>query len=259
MNRYLRVFGLVALLCFSFYYTEQIAHFMRSKDPIYESIMVFREDHELPSFNAEIIDDYIIPGLSGKTVNVEKSFRNMKNLGYFTESLFVFDELKPEISLENNLDKIISQGNPSKQAVSLLIESESHRLYLEEMGVFYALLTTKDNMNKVLTNGIKINHDFGNYDTVLKELKLKKEDTPYCLVTNKDEEFCRKKKKVLIQETLRLDRSNFSKLYNAVSSGAILSISDNLSLSNLQLLLNQIYFKGYKIVSLDELLSESRN
>jgi len=259
MNKYLRAVGLVAILCFSFYYTEQIAHFMQSKDPIYESILASKTEYEKPFINAIVEDSYIIPGISGKVVNVEKSFRNMKNLGYFRESLFVFDEVKPEISLEENLDKIITSGNANKQEVSIIFEEASYIPYFEEMGVNYAFLTTKDFLEEHLEYGLRINHDFSNYDVVEKNLKLKKENTPFCFVTSSNEDFCKKKKKILIQETMKIDRSNFSSQYHTVRAGSILYLQNNLSTTNLNLLLNQIYFKGYQIVSLEELISESRN
>ena len=111
MNKYLRVFGLISLLCFSFYYTNKIASFIKSKDPIYESIMMSKEDYEIKFLDAIIEDDVIIPGLMGKEINVEKSFHNMKNYGYFSTNELVFDETKPNVSLENNLYKKIENSS----------------------------------------------------------------------------------------------------------------------------------------------------
>ena len=134
MNKYLRVFGILCILCFSFYYTEKIALFMQKKDPIYETILNLKDDYEVESVNATIHEEYIIPGVIGKEVNVEESFRSMKYLGAFSESNLVFDEIVPEISISQNKDKIIAQGNKIHQAVAFITKDEQLIAYLEEMG-----------------------------------------------------------------------------------------------------------------------------
>jgi len=259
MNKGLKIFGLISLLCFSFYYTEKIALFMQSKDPIYESIEASKEEYKIDFVNATLSGEYIIPGLTGQVVNVEKSFQNMKNLGYFNVNELVFDETLPSVSLLSNKDKIIEKGNPLKYAVSFLLESDFSSVYFEEMGIPYAILTTKENRNKTRTYGMKINYDFNNYEETEKELKLSNEQTNYCFVTKNYQDVCEKHKKFMFKETISLNNSNFLSKYRASSSaGNIIKIEENLDLNNLKLLINQIYFQGLKIVSLNELLSESR-
>ena len=102
MNKYVRAFGILAILCFSFYYTEKIALFMQKKDPIYETIMTLKSDYEITSLHAYIYDNYIIPGVVGKEVNVLESFRNMKYDGVFQEDALVFNEVAPEITLQDH-------------------------------------------------------------------------------------------------------------------------------------------------------------
>ena len=198
MKKYLRAFGLVSILCFTFYYTEQIAKFMRNKDPIYESIEEYAMDYQIDSVNATIFGNTIIPGLTGKKVNLEKSFRNMKNNGYFNELDFVFEEIKPSISLEENKDKIIKKGNKEKQAISLILEDSTYTSYLDQMGISYAILTTKDTKEITYTHGIKINNDRNSYEEVEKFLKSQKENNNICYASNQ-EEFCKEKKKLLIK------------------------------------------------------------
>ena len=52
MNKYLRIAGILSVLCFSFYFTEQAALFMRSQDPLYESIVAVKEEYKEESINA---------------------------------------------------------------------------------------------------------------------------------------------------------------------------------------------------------------
>jgi len=258
MNKYLKLFGILSLLCFSFYYTEQIAMFMQSKDPIYESIKAIEEEYRIDFVNANILNDTIIPGVYGQTVNIEKSFQNMKKIGFFREDALVFDESKPEVSLDEHKEKIIERGNPLKGGVSFILEEESLILYFEEMGLPYSVLTTQDTVNKKRNNGIKINATTRNYEEIEKTLKSKKENSFYCFLGVMEEDFCKSKEKLLIKETLRITKSNFLKTYNKFSSGSILYIEKDIGISNLKLLIESVIFRGLNIMSLDELLSESR-
>ncbi len=257
MNKYLKVFGILSLLCFSFYYTEEIASFMRSKDPIYESIKAIEREYQVDFVNAEIQGATIIPGLCGQVINLDKSFNNMKSYGFFRESDLVFDEVKPEVSLEQNKDKIIEKGNPKKQAVTIVTKEEEVIAYLEQMGVSYNVLVTEDNVENIYKNGTKINNDTQNYDEVEKKLKLKKEKNDFCF-TQSDTSFCQTKKKKMFKSTVTLNRSNFLTNYNKITSGSIIFIEANIGTSNLNRLIESIAFRGLSITSLTELLSESR-
>ena len=257
MNKYIRAFGILSILCFSFYYTEKIALFMQQKDPIYETIMSMKSDFEMNSLDAYIYDDYIIPGVVGKEVNVLESFRNMKYDGAFQADDLVFNEVVPEISLQDHKDKIIEQGNKIHQAVALITQDEQLITYLEEMGVSYAVLTTKDNVNTHREYGIKVNYDISNYQEVEKILKENKENNELCYIKPNYEEFCKNVSKTLVKETLSLSKSNFPRLYSQVSSGNILYLENNLGLQYLKLLLEQIRYKGLEVIALSELVSEN--
>ena len=77
---------------------------MQQKDPIYETIETVKKDYETSSVNGIIYDEYIIPGIIGKEVNVMESFQNMKYIGAFEENELVFNEIYPTISLADNKD-----------------------------------------------------------------------------------------------------------------------------------------------------------
>jgi len=256
MNKYLRVFGLITLLMFSFYYTEQIGKFMQTKDPIYESIQTVASDYRLDPINAIIQENTIVPGLNGQQVNLEKSFRQMKNYGFFKESELVFDEVKPDVSASNHKDLIIKSGNPKKQAVALIVEDETIVSYLEEMGIFYSVLTTKETVENVRKFGMKINHDTLHYEEVEKSLQHQNQKSSYCFVTNSN--FCNQKKKQKIKETISLNKGNFISQYKNITSGNIIYLQKNMDITHFQILVEFIYFRGLSIVSLDDLLNESR-
>ena len=192
MNKYFKIFGLIALLCFSFYYTDKIAKFMRSKDPIYASILASTDDKKVDSVNAVINQNNIVPGLTGVIVNVDKSFEKMKSLGFYSESKLVYDEVKPDVSLNDNLDKIVNKANGYKQGISFLIDQDRLAYYFDEMGVSYTMLVTKENASNVYAYGSKINADLKNYHEVENILKSKKNSSLFCYVNKMKEDFCKK-------------------------------------------------------------------
>ncbi len=257
MNKYIRIFGILSILCFSFYYTEKIALFMQKKDPIYETILTLKSDYEQEAIDAYVYNDYIIPGVMGKTVNVEESFRNMKYYGAFNESNLVYNEVTPEVSFSQNKDKIIEQGNKIHQAVALITKDKQIVTYLEEMGIPYALLTTLNNVNSNYPHSIKINYDFANYQELEKKLKEMKETNDLCFITPDKKDFCQKNNKTMIKETISLNKSDFPKKYNQIASGNIIYLEDNLGISYTKLLLEQIRYKGLDVVSILDLIKES--
>jgi len=61
--------------------------------------------NKIKEVNAYIEDDTIIPGMSGKEININKSFNNMKEYNTFVEDYLVYDNIIPIITLEDNIDK----------------------------------------------------------------------------------------------------------------------------------------------------------
>ena len=161
---------------------------MQSKDPLYVSIMTVKDDYHKDAVDAVIENNYIIPGLTGVEVNVDKSFQNMQDYGYFVESDLVFDEITPTVSLSNHRDKIVKKGNALKNSVALIVKEESLITYLEEMGIFYNVLVTTGNVERQYAHGLKINYDFEHYDEIEKSLKNNKESNSLCFVTGGNQE-----------------------------------------------------------------------
>lgn len=256
MFKHLKYLGILSLLCFSFFYTEKIAEFMHQKDPLYVSIETVKDDYKEDYVNAIIEDDYIIPGLMGKEIDVEKSFQKMQNYGYFTENNIVYENKEPEISLKNNSQKIIKEGNSLKKAVAFITQNVSFATYLAEMSIPYNILVTKETAANNYYMGTKINFDKQNYEAT--EKILKKEKNNLCFVKNNFQNICLKYKKNLIEETVSINKNNLPSQYKKIEAGYILYLEDDLDLSGLKVLIKEINFKGLKIVSLTDLISEER-
>lgn len=110
MRKYYQFLGLAIIMVFSFYYTEKIALIVLNKNPLMQSIHEEKENYEEEFVNAFIEGDYIIPGINGLEVNTRESFYNMQELDMFNEYYLVFDQVKPEISLQENKIKLFIKG-----------------------------------------------------------------------------------------------------------------------------------------------------
>ena len=244
---------IIALCILSFYYTEQIALYVKSKNPIMQEIESNKQDLYVDSTNSILIDElYIIPGINGKEVNVNSSFNTMKKLNVYNESQIVYDQIEPRISLKDNKERIIIRGNSKKRKVSLIFEKESkltEYLITKEYKINILInkeqYSTKYEMINYSTNKTTYN----NIDLYLTKNNLNKN---LCYITNKS--LC--KDKYIFQESLIINHSNISTNINKISSGEIILIKDTLTLNELDLLINKIKSQDLSIVPLSELISE---
>ena len=137
MKKYKYVFT-AFLIVISFYLTDRIMLFIQSKNPIMIVLNEKKDDYFVNPVNAYIEGDKIIPGISGKKVNLQKSFLNMEEFGKFNEIYIKFDKIIPDISLNDNLDKIIVKGNTNKKQVALIINNNLEvKEYLNSKAINY--------------------------------------------------------------------------------------------------------------------------
>lgn len=101
---------------------SNIQYTMKEKDPLYSEIKTKSSPYKIAPQNA-VIDKVWkkTPGLNGRAVNIDKSYKNMKKDGVFDKNLLVFDEIKPIVSLNDLPPAPIYRGNPNKKMVSFLI------------------------------------------------------------------------------------------------------------------------------------------
>lgn len=95
---------------------------MNEEDDLYEQIKEASERLNEDPQNAYI--DRVwkkIPGRSGIKVNEEQSYEKMKKNNKFDESLLVFEEIPPDISLTDLPAAPIYRGHPEKEMVAFLI------------------------------------------------------------------------------------------------------------------------------------------
>src|SRR5699024_6339559 len=93
-----------------------------ASDPLYNEIQKKSEEYEEASKNA-VIDKVWkkIPGLNGVKVDIEKSYEQMRKNGTFDETLLVYEQNAPEITMDDLPAAPIYRGNPGKDMVGFLI------------------------------------------------------------------------------------------------------------------------------------------
>ena len=249
------LFSILVLL--SFYTTNQTANLVRNQDPILKEIRNISLEKKEDFVNAVIEDDYIIPGMYGSIIDELKSLAKMKEQDVFNNLYLVSQPIKPDISLSDNLDKIIIKGNSKKQQVSFVIDENSSKKikdYLVKNSIKASLLITKDNFSKD-SYFEQINNDFKNYKELDKTLKKNKINTNICVLDNNNSnlKFCKSKKKYLVKPGMFLDNANIIEIKTKLDSGSIIYIKDA---TYLDCLVEYIKSKDLKIVPLSQLISE---
>ena len=132
MKNIYSIIGAVVLVCFSFYYTESAVNIVKRNDPIMKEIIKVSSEYEVEPVDAILMNNNIIPGISGSKLDIDASYNNMKRLGAFNSRLLEFEEVIPSISVTNNHDKFIINGNKSKNEVYIIFKMNDTS-YIEEI------------------------------------------------------------------------------------------------------------------------------
>lgn len=259
MKNFFKFFGITAIMLFSFYYTEKIALYAQSKSPIMQSINEAKDNLAVSSIDAEVTNEYIIPGINGLEVNVKESFSNMKSFNAFNSYYLIFDQVPPEISLENNKHKIIKQGNKLKRSVSLIFEpNDSISNYLKNNNIKANILMNLDNYDEA-TNFEILNNEINNFsklETILNKAEL---NNKICFVNKNNKDYCVEKEYYLVENNKELNGSNIALIKSNIESGDIILIKSSTKVEDLEILINQINYQDLNIIYLSELITEENN
>lgn len=222
-----------------------------------------KDKYEVLPVNAVLKDNTIIPGIKGKSVNLDKSYENMKVSGIFREDYLVYNEILPSELLSNNMDKYIVKGNSSSNKVALLVIIDSNNIDKVNNNNITVYLNHKDisidnikkiNNNSIYTygnNGIYSDDVLDNDNTIINRISRNK--SIYCLsreMNNEILKICNRNKMYVVIPNIIGD---YLDIKNNLSSGSIILLNNT---NNLDIIIKYIYSKGYTIVSLEELLIE---
>jgi len=279
MKNIFKFFGLLSLIGFSFFYTDKVMDVVLEQDNIMIDINRVKDQYIILPVDASILEDGMIPGMNGREVNVEKSYNNMRSIGVFQTNYFVFDKIKPSVSMLDNYEKYIIQGNNSKHMVSLIFILKDDK-YLDELYeiivqknikvnffVDYKFLNTNSTMVKEFKNANIYSYGSnGEYspDTLLFSNNLieriTKQEACFCLTKERNErtlDLCAKNEMFTIIPNLYIKTGIYNEVRDKVSSGSMLLIDINsYNIEELEITIDYIRAKGLKISYLSELLNE---
>lgn len=254
-------------------------HVVREEDKIMVNIRSVRDTLKVKPVDAVIDRDTIVPGINGRDVDVEKSYKIMKNNGIFRENDIVYRILQPSVSVNNHKDKYIISGNAGKRAISFIFILDNDR-YLDKLS---KLLDYKDvignyfvDYNFLISNSTLIKemsrcefYYYGNNgkytpDSLLFANNLisgiSNNYSDLCLVLKKDKniiDLCSKNSLYTILPSIVVGKNPYMEVKNSVKYGdMILFYMNQDTINELSIVIDYIRGKGIKIVGLSELLSE---
>lgn len=239
----------------SFYLTEKIMIYLENQNPIMKEIIKLENSYEVKSVNAIIEDNTIIPGINGKKINKKKSLLKMENFGSFNETFIIYNDIKPDISINDNIDKVIIKGNNIKRNISLILEDSDLTNYLKEHNIQYSLISDLSSDLTIDREYILGETDKKNISDLNTLLNKKKKNSKICLINYSNLEYCKEKKYYLIKPNIDTI-NNINYLLNDISSGSIILVRKSTSLDNLKLIIKEIKKQDLDIVYLSTLISE---
>lgn len=282
MKKFYHVTIALTLTLLSFFYTDKVIDFIRETDPIMKNIKKSNSLYNISATNAKVNDDKVIPGVSGKIVDNDKSFRKMKKYGTYNEGLTVFKEVEPTISIDDYYDKYISQGSGINNDISLVFsikvgdDVSSILNTLIEKGVvatfFIDRLWLENNrelVSKIVGNGNEL--EVLSYDNNYEELYFSSSlnmvnsitnlKPKYCLAKYDNKEIlnlCKKLELHTVIPTINTGNYPFNEIKKKINKGSIIGMDITSSVKiELPIIIDFIRQKGYVIDTLDNLLSEA--
>ena len=268
----IKLLGLLCLICFTFFYTEKIITVSINQDEIMIKLKEIEESYKIEPIDAIIKDNTIIPGNTGKNINLELSYKEMKKIGYFEESLIKYETIYPTISIYNNYDKYIIKGNPYQKNISLIYIINNDKTINDILNIIKQKNTTISffidstflNNNIDIISKLKDNeiYNYGNNGSYTKDNLIISNNiinnksnniSNYCLflnTNNKSINNCQESKMLSIIPSIQ---GNYNDIKNNLQPGSIILIKNTQELSSI---IDYIKNKGYNIMPLSKVITE---
>ncbi len=278
LKKFFSLIGIISLSLFSFYYTQLSVNLVMEQDPIMKEIKAVKQDLETEGVDATLIDNNIIPGISGTRVDLQKSFKKMKRYGKFSKSLLTFISTKPSISIDDNYDKYIIKGNESKKNISLIfIGTEPKNIpdiikILDQKQVsatFFLDMATINNNPELIKLIFLADHEIellgpyieGNIRSTNNFFKTYiGTNLSYCYTPKEDEDvlnLCKKMHLHTVIPTKKIDKYPYLNISDSLENGNLYAMDTTGEvIKELKSVITLIKQNNYKIVKLKELLKE---
>ena len=253
--RVFKYIGIISLLIFSFYLTDGVTNLAINSNLLMQTIKENKNKYLIESVNATIESNTIIPGIKGKKVNELDSYLNMKDFGSFNTNYLIYDYYYPDITLNNNKDKIIISGNKSIRQVSFLIKNNKGILdYFKKNNLVYSkLIKLNEEFDIENINIENYSNKFNDLNTILNKNNLNKK---ICILGYSNIKLCKDLKYFIVKPSIELNNKNIINILNQINNGDIILIDDNLSVDNIKLVVKKINSLDIKIVYLSKIIEE---
>src|SRR5574344_118567 len=121
MKKFFKYLGIALILSISFFNTKKTATVVKELDDIMIKIREISKTYRVEPIEAIIENNTIIPSINVQEINIDKSYREMRYIGKFNDKYLEYKKIFVKNKLEDNLDKYIISGNPSKRATSIVL------------------------------------------------------------------------------------------------------------------------------------------
>lgn len=279
MKKIFEIIGFLSLMLFTFTYTSKISMVIKENDDLLSQIKEVSTQYKKDPINATIKDNTIVAGVSGSQIDIDESYSKMKKLNQFNSNLFVYEKVKPDISVANNYDKYIVGGIKNEVSIIFLVE-ESNKIdsilnILDEYEIkanFFVDGNWFENNNNKIIDLIENDYIIGslgynyNYDvnginwmnTIVNKIGNQKDTYCYAEVENdKNLNICKNNKSYTIKPNIIVKNNPLITIKNNLKKGSIISLKINDEVKNqLPLIIEYINSRDYNIVNLEEFLDE---
>lgn len=255
MKRF-KIIGILSLIVFSFFLTDFVTDLAINNNSLMKIIRENSSNYEISSVSAIIEDNTIIPGIKGRKVNEIESYLNMKDFEIFNKNYLIYDTINPEISIEDNKEKVIISGNKTKRNISILINNNSNVIkYCNDKNIKYTkLVKLNDNLsNEDNVNIESDNEKFNDLKTIMNKKNI---NNNICLINYSNIKECINNKYYLVKHSLEVNNNNINNVLSKVANGEIIYINDHVSIENFVILLKYIDSKDLKNIYLNDLIKE---
>lgn len=270
---------IILLSIFSFYYTNKSIEIISIQDPLMKEIKNKTNKYNIEATKATIKNNTIIPGINGKEIDYETSYKKMKEYGNYNEFLITLKDVKPAISINDNYDKYIISGNKKIKSVALVFVIEN-----TFPSNIIKILNSKNIKATFFVDGIYIENNYqelekmNNFELELLSYNFSYNEVEFVssknyleALTNKqlkfcysekenDEliELCQKLKMHTIIPTIKIKNNLYKEIKENLSNSIIISIPITSNVEKkLSLTINYIKSRGYTFKTLEELISEN--
>ncbi len=272
MKKVFKTFIIIVLTLFSFYYTNKVVELSKRNDPIMQKVIKVSSSEYIAPVNGIITSDTMIVGLNGKKVDINASYERMKKLNTYNSSFLEYTAIKPSITKSRNYDKLLIGSSVRDNKIAIIFKTNDMSLIKQ---IVYILNSNKTKatfyvdgkliekersfFSRNVVLGIYGYNDI--YDIVsikhMKRVLNTLSYSNYCLYKNSSFLSSCKYFRINTIKPVLINDDLYDYLKNNKKSGSIYEIACNSN--NIKELNSTIIYlkqKGYKIVSLDELLSE---